>query len=291
MLKLNRYKINSKKITKQQRILLIADIHLWDNYNPKIINDIISQAQNIKPNFICICGDIIDQFRYLDNNKNLETLLKFLNNLANITTTLITLGSHDFFNLKKDKTQNIASEAIEYWHKIIKDNNNPNLILLDNEIYETNNLRIIGYTPSRDYYKNCEDTNTLINEINNYFNLPNKDYKYTILMCHTPRRITKNVLEQLKICSTIDLILSGHMHDGLLFPILKKLPTTIGLVSPERTLFPKNTRNKRKFTINNHEINLVITGGVIKFSNSAPHMLQKINFLYYNDIDLIEIDK
>ena len=290
MLKLNRYKINSKKITKQQKILLIADIHLWDNYNPKIINNIIEQANKLNPDFICICGDIIDQFRYLDDNKNLETLLKFLNNLAAITTTLITLGSHDFFNLKKDKTKNIASEAIKYWHKIIKDNNNHNLILLDNEIYETNNLRIIGYTPSRDYYKNCEDSNILINEINNYFDLPNKNHKYTILMCHTPRRITKNILGQFKIYSTIDLILSGHMHDGLLFPILKKLPTTIGLVSPQRTFFPKNTRNKRKFTINNHEINLVITGGIIKFSNSAPHILQKINFLYHNDIDLIEID-
>lgn len=290
MLKVNHYKINSKKINKKQKILLIADIHLWDNYNSKIINNIIEQAKSIKPNFICICGDIIDQFRYFDKKENLDVLLKFLNELANITITLISLGSHDFFNLKKEKTKNIAENAINFWHKIIKENNNHNLILLDNEIYENNELRIIGYTPSRDYYKLGEDSVTLIFEINKYFKMNFSEQKYTILMCHTPRKINSKTLEKINISHNIDLILSGHMHDGLMFPFLKKLPTTIGFISPQRTLFPQNTRNKRKFIINNHEINLVITGGIRKFSNSAPIILQKMNFFYHNDIDLIEID-
>lgn len=290
MLKVNQYKINNNKIKIKQKILLIADVHLWYNYNQKIIDKIIENTKRLNPNFICLCGDIIDQFRYLEEHKNLKTLLNFLNTLASISPTIITLGSHDFFNLKKEKTNNIASHACLFWHKIIKENNNPNLILLDNEIYETENLRIIGYTASRDYYKDCENSNNLVSEINKYFDLSQNDNKYTILMCHTPRRITKNILEQLNIHSQIDLILSGHMHDGLTFPILKCLPTTVGFVSPQRTFFPKNARNKKQFIINNHEINLIITGGIMKLSSSAPIILQKFNFLYHNDIDLIEID-
>lgn len=290
MLRVNKYKIKNKNIYNKQRILLIADVHLWDHYNYDITDNIIEQAKKLNPNIICVCGDIIDQFKYLDRKENLEILLIFLNKLADITTTLITLGSHDFLNLKKFKTNNIASESIKYWHKIIKENNNPNLILIDNEIYENNYLRIIGYTPSRDYYKNNEDSNTLVNEINKYFDLSLKNNKYTILMCHTPRRITQNVLEKLKINSKIDLILSGHMHDGLVFPIFKKVPTTVGFISPQRTLFPKNTRGQKKFVIDNHEINLIITGGIMKFSASTPIFLQKLNFLYNNDIDFIEID-
>lgn len=290
MLKVNKYKIKNKKIYNKQKLLLIADVHLWDNYNFDIIDNIIEQAKKLNPHIICVCGDIIDQFKYLDKKENLDILLKFLNKLANITTTLITLGSHDFFNLKKSKTNNIAANAIKYWHKIIKENNNPNLILLDNDIYENDYLKIIGYTPSRDYYRIGEDKDTLISEINEIFKMNFDDQKYTILMCHTPRKINNDTLRKININHNIDLILSGHMHDGLMFPVLKKMPTTIGFISPQRTLFPENTRNKRKFIIDNHEINLVITGGIMKFSASAPMFLQKLNFLYNNDIDFIEID-
>ncbi len=290
MLKINKHKLKSIKIDKKLKILLIADVHLWDNYKENILEDIIKNATKLEPSFICVCGDIIDEFRYLDKKGNEEFLLTFLNRLTLISTTIITLGSHDYFNLRKHKTNNIASEAIKHWHDIIKKNNNPNLILLDNEIYETDDIRIIGYTPSRDYFRAYESNNILISELNKNFQNAFKDSKYTILMCHTPRVLTKETLQKININSSIDLILSGHMHDGLVFPILKKLPTTIGFVSPQKTFFPKNTRGQKKIIINNHKIHLIITGGVLKFSASAPKILQKINFLYYNDIDFIEVN-
>lgn len=290
MLKVNKYNLKSIKTNKKLKILLIADIHLCDNYKKDILENIIKKVAKLKPSYICICGDIIDEFRYLDKKTNKDILLNFLNHLANISPTTITLGSHDYFNSRKHKTNNIANEAIKYWHNIIKNNNNQNLILLDNQIYESDDIRIIGYTPSREYFRSYENKEILISELNNNFKKTFKDNKYTILMCHTPRVLTKETLQKININSSIDLILSGHMHDGLVFPILKKLPTTIGFVSPQKTIFPKNTRGNKRIIINNHLINLIITGGIMKFSASAPIILQKFNFLYYNDIDLIEID-
>lgn len=290
MLKINKHKLKSIKNDKKLKILLIADIHLWNNYKENILDNIIKNATKLKPSVICVCGDIIDQFMYLDKKTNEDFLLKFLNSLTLIAPTVITLGSHDYFNKRKYKTNNIASEAIKHWHDIIKNNNNQNLILLDNGIYENNDIRIIGYTPSRDYFKAYESKEILIDELNKNFKNTFNDNKYTILMCHTPRVLTKETLQKININSSIDLILSGHMHDGLVFPILKKLPTTIGFVSPQKTFFPKNTRGQKKIIIDNHTIHLIITGGILKFSPSAPNILQKFNFLYFNDIDFIEVN-
>lgn len=291
MLKVNKYKLHSSKINSNFKILLLADIHLWENYNQKIIVNILNETKKLKPNIICICGDIIDEFRFLNKIENEQYLMNFLNKLSFIAPTILTLSSHDYFNLKKLKTNNISKEAIKHWENIIDKNKNPNLILLDNKIFENDYFRIIGYTPSRNYFQKIEDSNILISELNENFHVLPNDKKYTILMCHTPLRINKTTLSKIQIVFNVDLILSGHMHDGLLFPILKKMPTSIGLISPQRKLFPKNTRGKRKFIINEHKLYLIITGGILKFSNSAPYILQKLNFLYYNDIDIIEIVK
>lgn len=291
MLHVNKHKIQNNKITRKNKILLFADLHLWENYNDKILSNILVKTKNLKPDIICICGDIIDEFRFLNKAENRKCLMIFFNKLAIIAPTIITLGSHDYFNLKKLKTGNIAKKAIDYWQNMINENKNPNLILLKNQIFETPYLRIIGYTPSRDYFKNFEDEKILISEINHNFPLLPKDNKYTILMCHSPLRINNKTLSQINNYPNIDLILSGHMHDGLLFPLLKKLPTSIGLISPQRKLFPKNARGKNKFKIDNHVLNLIVNGGILKFSNCAPKILQRLNFLYHNDIDFIEIDK
>ena len=290
MLKVNKYKLESKKIKNKQKILLIADIHLCDDYDEKIISNILEKVEILKPNIICLCGDIIDEFRFFDKKQNEKFLLDFLNNLSKFAPTLITLGSHDYFNLKKFKINGTSSDAILYWQNLIKKNNNKNVLLLHNQIFENDDLRVIGYTPSRDYFQAGEDSNVLVSELNSNFFFDKKDKKYTILMCHSPRKIEKSVLFKVKFYSTIDLVLSGHMHDGLVFPILKKLPTSIGIISPQRTLFPKNTRGKKTIKVNNHIINLIITGGVLKFSNASPNFFHKLNCLYNQDIDYIEVD-
>ena len=287
MIKVKKYKLYSNKIKKKFKILLIGDIHLWDDYNKILINNMIEKAKFLNPDIILICGDLIDEFRYLKKLENEKYLLQVLNKLSDISDVFIVLGSHDFMNQKKLKTGNISSESILYWHKMIKNNNNLKIHLLDNEIYETSNYRIIGYNQSRNYYIKQENGDVLIKEMNEKFN-DLKENKYTILMCHSPLKINEKTLEQIKIINSVDLILSGHMHDGLLFPILKKLPTTIGLISPEKRLFPANTRGRKEFIINNKKIVLIITGGIMKFSASSPTFLQKLNCLYHNDMDIIE---
>lgn len=289
MIKVKKYKLYSNKIKKKFKILLIGDIHLWDDYNKILINNMIEKAKVLNPDIILICGDLIDEFRYLKKFENEKYLLQVLNKLSNISDVFIVLGSHDFMNQKKLKTGNISSESILYWHKMIKNNNNLKIHLLDNEIYETSNYRIIGYNQSRNYYIKQENGDVLIKEMNENFNDLKED-KYTILMCHSPLKINEKTLEQIKIINSVDLILSGHMHDGLLFPFFKKLPTTIGLVSPEKKLFPANTRGRKELIINNKKIVLIITGGIMKFSSTAPKFLQKLNPLYHNDMDIIEFD-
>ena len=48
MLKVNKYKLESKKIKNKQKILLIADIHLCDDYDEKIDLEVDSDGINLK---------------------------------------------------------------------------------------------------------------------------------------------------------------------------------------------------------------------------------------------------
>ena len=41
MIKVKKYKLYSNKIKKKFKILLIGDIHLWDDYNKILINNMI----------------------------------------------------------------------------------------------------------------------------------------------------------------------------------------------------------------------------------------------------------
>ena len=102
MIKINKHKLTSDKINKNIKILLIADIHIWDDYDWNLLDKIVSNVNKLKPDVICLCGDLIDQFSFITNDENRKKILSFFNKLSSIATTLITLGSHDFFNHKKN---------------------------------------------------------------------------------------------------------------------------------------------------------------------------------------------
>lgn len=236
-----------------KKIVVISDIHYYSKYDMKKLDKVIKKIENIKPDFICIPGDIVDEAKVLD----LDLFIEWLTNLACICKVVIALGNHELF-ITKGHIQSNADELIKKIRKI------NNIIYLDNSIYTEDNINFMGITMPFDYYyKLDENKDFFINFFNSKFK--KIDNKYNILLCHSPICIgNKRVFDKLIISSKLDLVLSGHMHGGITPNFLKTILRGRGIISPRRKLLEKNCYGYHK--INN--TNFIISSGI----TVASHM-------------------
>ena len=230
-----------------KKIVILSDIHYYSKKDIKKLNKVLKKLEFIKPNYICIPGDLIDEAKINDK----ELLLEWLTKLSKICKVIISVGNHELFITKKH-IPTFNTGLIEQIKNI------DNIIYLDNEIYNDSNINFIGITlPIDYYYKYNEDSEYFIKYFNEKFN--KIDNKYNILLCHSPISIAnKEVIDKLKIGKKINLVLSGHMHGGITPNWLKKLLKGRGLISPRRKILEKNCYGLNK--INN--TNFVISSGI-----------------------------
>lgn len=266
------------------KIALLSDIHYYPEFNTKIFTLLIKQIKKNKPNYICITGDILDK----TNITNIDALIAFLKELANITTTLIVLGNHD---IKYGEYKHwIHSPNNLFINEIQKINN---LYLLEDQIYidDNNNIAFYGFNLSYNYYEvEDEKYEVFVEEVNKLTKtFPNNTYNITLL--HTPyniyRFIANNPLHPL---SKTDLILNGHMHNGCLpftisYVLNKVFKSNRGIVSPTRKLFPKYSHGRIKDIKDGY-----IMEGITKFSKSTKKF-HKFDIFYKKRIEIITIKK
>ena len=251
----------------------------------KIINNIKDE----KINYICIPGDLIDGTNILDEKNNEKIVINFIKRLSKISKVIISVGNHDISRLRSNSfdTKWKPERNEVYFEKLKKLNN---VYLLDNEIYTDNDISFIGFTPSFKYYKEKdEDRELLIQELNDKMIKINKN-NYNILLCHSPiHMLDKNVLEKAKLMKDIDLILSGHMHNGMVPPIIEKIwKGNCGIITPNKKLYPK--AKVARGIIKKENKTLIISGGITKLSYSAPTIFHPFNDFFPMNIELININ-
>ena len=265
------YEITSDKINKDIKIGLFADIHYSKIFKINRFNLIKKNLLINKPDYICIPGDLIDMKNIFDNTYKLNEYLNFFKDISNIAPVYISLGNHDFIRPRNDKLNNYK----DWFNKL--DNIN-NVKVLYNSIIEINNIRFIGFNPSLYYYyKNKkEDENILIEEFNKF---------------HSPICIlNEKVINNVQSLKNVRLILTGHMHNGIVpYPIDKLIKNNIGLVSPQKTLFPDNARGIKEIVTSGNKVSMVITGGITKIQESAPKILHFGDYLFSPQIDYIKV--
>lgn len=266
---------------KNVKICLISDIHFDKDYNLNIFEEIIKNIKENKPNFICISGDILDHADVIDY-KDIINLKTFIVDLASISSVIISLGNHDITSIKNEKCD---FEKVNNW--FLELNKIENVYYLNNKSLIRNDLCFTSYNPSYEYYGHKEDINFLINDIDNKITL-NKKY-YNILLFHSPINILENklIINSSEIKKS-NLILSGHMHNGLILNIFDKKGNR-GIIGPYFNLFPKNARGIITKNIEGRNINLVISGGVVKISNISSKFLRQLNKLFKVHIEYINI--
>ncbi len=247
-----RYRFYKHALTPQ-KILAISDVHFAGE-----INDHHRRAANFarqsKPDLIVVTGDIINNVYAVKNQEQQQNLRDWFLELGKIAPVCACLGNHDSYEYLKDRPVRVGRRKYNYAAR----NNSPlieclanldNVHLLVNEVYEDKNNYVFGLSVPPDYYDSpmhpgVEKKELLIEELKRYKkllqNLPNGKAK--IFLVHSPIYLTD--LEVRKYLNEFDFILAGHMHNGVVPPILHELwRGHRGITTADKHLFAnQNTR-------------------------------------------------
>ena len=138
--------------SKSLKIAVISDIHFSRLVKNLKLRAIKQQFELARPDYIFITGDLVDTLECVDSLSERERFLSFLKNLTAISSVrkmIVSLGNHDFYRTPEDK---------KGWH-IVRDKEFlkslrqvPNLVLLDDEVYQDDDIFCFGYTQKKSYY-------------------------------------------------------------------------------------------------------------------------------------------
>lgn len=254
------------------KIVQIADIHFSIGYNLKRLHRLLNDIDKIHPNYVCIVGDLIDEYDVVETNY-INYLKDWLKLLSYKYKVIISLGNHDF--IVKSCKRYIEHNNIDWLLELKSDR----LIVLDNDVYSESGINFIGYNPDFEYYYtykekkflNSVDLSKLFSNLNGY----------NILMVHTPILIVSNY-KNIKNYNLIDLVLCGHTHGGM---IPSFFPGHFGIISPFNSLFPRDVRGRIKCG----KSDLIISSGVVKLSRKSR--ISILNDIYGYNINVINIKK
>ena len=170
--------IQSNKITSNLSFIFLCDVHLGSN-SIKHLNKIILKLNNIDYDFLLIGGDLIDSSSF-----DLSTLKVIKENIT--CPIYFVTGNHEYYI----KNSNIKINEI----------NNIGIQHLSNNNLEIHDINLIGIDDNLDKTKQVEIVK------NKYL----KD-KFNLTLTHKP-----SIWD--KIHKENDLMLSGHTHNGQIFP-------------------------------------------------------------------------
>lgn len=290
--KIRDLKIYNQKAFKDIKISSFADVHLSHLVSSKKLSCITDKVLEFNPDYICIAGDLLDYLNILEETKYLDILRSWLSDISSIPV-LISLGSHDMgYQVSKSVNKDgwVCGEY-ERTFKILEESLD-NVYVLDNKNYQDDRLFVSGYAQTFEYAYSKEDfeaANLLGEDLSKQEFLLRRELNVpAISLIHDPIYLTEpQIVELLK---NYDFILSGHMHNGIVPPILDELwKSNLGLMRPNKKLLAPNARGVIPIKLENKIIYLVVTSGIIKIQETAPKILQPFNHLFPSGIDNITI--
>lgn len=199
--KVYRHTITSKRLPKSfdgLKIVQLSDLHLGSfNYSYKKLNSAIEKVNALKPDYIVITGDLVNNFAW--ELRGWETVF---NQLKAKEGKYAILGNHDYGDYSQWKTseeKRANFDSIQHFFTTIDFN------LLMNEAVvickENQEIALIGVEnwgkPPFKQYGNLEKA---LAEV--------KDIPFKILLSHDPTHWTEEVRDK----TDISLMLAGHTH-------------------------------------------------------------------------------
>lgn len=295
---INERYLETNKLDKNFKIVNLTDVHYASDQYSKELMSTIKKIETLKPDMISLTGDFIDSLEYGVNFK--VQIRQYLEYLQSICPTFMSFGSHDlelFLNhIKRDDEIEERRKYQEEYFAFLES--------IGGQFYPIfpectdgfdidNNITVFAYSYPDIEGPLTEVIHGNINHLKKYFNAMDIDTKrYNILLCHCPICFFKKD-KLIDDCGDFDLILSGHNHGTMLPHFLNFLP--IGLLGPDRSLFPPNTEG---ISQNTNGTIIDISPGYLKVPGISRedipyigNILYKCNSLYSRELDLLNIHK
>lgn len=165
-------------------IVQISDVHLGPVYRQYFFNRIMDKIAKINPEAVFITGDLFDGME-----ADFSWFGKPFTKINPPQGIYYSFGNHDLY-LGFNRSMEILKSSP--------------VVILDNKMVEVSGLQIIGINYSFD--KDFDLEKNILSQVNYNKNKP------SILLFHAPKNI------ELAQSAGIDIQLSGHTHDGQLFP-------------------------------------------------------------------------
>lgn len=213
LIDISRYNIISKKIPSAFngfKILQLSDLHnrTFGKNNSRLLKKIEKET----PDIIVLTGDMVSA-----NSSDWDNFLSLSREISKKYPTYFILGNHE---------QSMGVIRLSHFLNSLKATG---VKILNNDMEEIGindeKINLYGLFYDVEYYKGKKEfTSDLIRRSIGEVN----ETTFNILLSHNP--LFFDTYEEWGA----DLVLSGHVHGGII-----RIPGWFGLLSPDRTLFPK----------------------------------------------------
>lgn len=192
--KINEYNITlNKTVYTPFTFAALADIHIGSDMTPARLSREIQHINSLEPDFVVIAGDIIDNNVYDFTEEYIEEFKKLEAPLG----VYVVFGNHEYYSGTQQEVLSVFNKA--GFKTLIDDV----AYIPEKEFY------IIG----RDSLRHTNSSNDERTSIETLYSRIDDKTKPVIILDHIP----KSSLDGRKI--NADIQISGHTHDGQLFPI------------------------------------------------------------------------
>jgi len=238
---------------KPEKILAISDVHFAGQISADMRRT-ADFAAKYAPSLITISGDLVDNLDAINTEKERAALKKWLTEMAAIAPVCLCIGNHDYYRKGPNFKSAINRKGYGYITvepTAIKDlaAEVENVHFLDNEFYMDGSNCVYGFTLPADYYDcelhpGTEELSLFEAELEkvaaSFEKLPK--HKTKIILIHSPAFLKEPSIR--KHLENFDFILAGHMHNGIVPPLLHEIwRGHSGIATPTKKFFrDHNTR-------------------------------------------------
>jgi len=180
-----------ESILKELNVVMFSDLHLSPINNEKFLANIIDRVNSLNPDIVLLPGDIVDDKAAILRRNGIGGSFRKLNPKYGV---IACTGNHEFIN----NADSAVKFMEEFRIKVLRDS----ALNIDNAFYVIGREDRSGNNFSGKRRKVLSDLLTTESK-----NLPR------ILLDHTPVQLNDAVK------NNIDLQLSGHTHNGQMFPL------------------------------------------------------------------------